>query len=224
MGSLTGDRVVLPEEIERRFAVWRGLGALGLCLLWAWFGFVKDAEVPVLQYLDIAVHEVGHMIFRPFGEFTMLIMGSGTEVLFPFAVGLVFLVWKRDLIATGICWAWSASAAADASRYIADATEGSLALLGGGPDAMGDWERVLGPEHLDKLALADDYAAQVRTMGVLLIVVAFSLVIAGIVWNARKAHALDPARRAPERPRVPTPVRAEPAKPIEPIAPEDMWR
>jgi hypothetical protein len=224
MGSLTGEQVVLPEEIQRRLNVWRSVGALALCALWAWFGFVKEAEVPILQYLDIAVHEVGHMIFRPFGEFTMLIMGSGTEVLFPFVVGLVFLVWKRDLIATGICWAWSASAAADASRYIADATQGSLALLGGGPDAMGDWERVLGLEHLDKLALADDYAARVRTVGLLLVVVAFSLVVAGIVWNQRKAHALDPTRRVPVAPRMHVPVRAKPMKPVQPVAPEDMWR
>ena len=214
MGSLTGDRVVLPEDIQRRLAVWRGVGALGLCALWAWFGFVKDAEVPVLQYLDIAVHEVGHVVFRPFGEFTMLIMGSGTEVLFPFVVGLVLLVWKRDLIATGICWAWSAAAAANAARYIADATQGSLALMGTGPDAMGDWERVLGPEHLDKLALADDYASQVRTAGLLLMAVAFSLVIAGIVWNLQKARSLDPHRRAPVTVRTP----------IEPVAPDDMWR
>ena len=235
MGSLTGDKVVLPVDVQRRLTAYRGAGALVLCALWGWFGFVKDAEVPILQYLDIAVHEVGHMVFRPFGEFTMLIMGSGTEVLFPFVVGLVFLAWKRDLIAAGICWAWSASAAADASRYIADATQGSLALLGAGPDAMGDWERILGPEHLDKLYLADDYAARVRTAGLVLLIVAVALVVTGIVWNLRAVKATDPAEharlklakareRAQRQVRQPRAGGPEPVTSGERATPEDMWR
>lgn len=215
MASLTGTGVTLPEDTQRKLNLVKGVGALLLVALWGWFAFIKDAEVPILQFLDIAVHEIGHKVFSPFGETTMLIMGSGSECFFPFVLGLVFGIWKRDLIAWGICWAWSAGACADAARYIGDATEGSLALLGGGPDALGDWERILGPEHWDKLHLADDYAHNVRTIGLLIWCAALVLVIAGMWLNWRGPSRRREAPAAPSR---------QTAPPTVPMSTEDMWR
>ena len=145
VASKSRNAVPLPENIERRLTLFRAGAALLLCALWGFFAFVKHTEMPVFMFLDIAVHEIGHLLFQPFGELVMLIMGSGWEVAFPFFMGVVFIAWKRDFIAWGVCWAWSANSMADASRYIYDATRGELALLGGtGPDTMGDWERILG--------------------------------------------------------------------------------
>jgi hypothetical protein len=190
--------ITLPDDIQSRLNLWKGAGALGLVFLWGWFGFVKGAEVPVLQFLDVAVHEIGHRVFAPFGEITMLMMGSGSEMLFPLLLGvLVFGVWKRDLIAWGICWAWAAGAFADAGRYMADATQGQMALLGGGgPDAMGDWERIFGPEHWDKLYLADRWAHTVHTWGLLIWFASLGLVLSGIVLNAKKMREAARAARA----------------------------
>jgi hypothetical protein len=190
--------VSLPDDIQFRLTMWKGLGALGLVSLWGWFGFIKGAEVPVLQFLDIAVHEIGHQVFAPLGEVTMLMMGSGSEMLFPLLIGLVvFGLWKRDLIACGICWAWAAGAFADASRYMADATQGQLALLGGtGPDAMGDWERIFGPEHWDKLYLAERWAHNVHTWGVLLWFASLALVLGGVAWNWKKLQDAERAAQA----------------------------
>jgi hypothetical protein len=190
--------VKLPDEIQFRLTMWRGLGALGLVSLWGWYGYIKGAEVPVLQFLDIAVHEIGHRVFAPFGEVTMLMMGSGSEMLFPLVVGLlVFGLWKRDLIAWGICWAWAAGAFADASRYMADATQGQLMLLGGsGPDTMGDWERIFGPEHWDKMYLAARWAHNVHTWGLLVWFASLALVIGGIAWNWKKLQDAERAAKA----------------------------
>ena len=67
-----------------------------------------------------------------------------------------FLIRKRDLVATAVAWGWAASALASAATYIGDADDGRLALLGAtGPDAAGDWERILGVEFFDKVFLAD---------------------------------------------------------------------
>ncbi len=178
----------LPGEIRFRIALWKGVGALGLVALWGWFAFVRNEEVPVLQFLDVAVHEIGHRVFAPFGEVTMLMMGSGSEMLFPLLLGLlVFGLWKRDLVAWAICWAWAAGAFADASRYMADATRGQLALLGGdGPDAMGDWERIFGPEHWDKLYLADRWAHAVRAWGLAIWCAAAGLAIASIALSWKR--------------------------------------
>jgi hypothetical protein len=139
--------VQLPDDIERRLTVYKAACALLLIAAWGWFALVKNDQTPIFVYLNIGVHEIGHVLFRPFGELTMLIMGSGFEVLFPFAVGVVFLIRKRDLVSTAVSWGWSASALASAATYIADADDGRLALLarrGRTPPATGSGSSVSG--------------------------------------------------------------------------------
>ena len=160
------ESVQLPDDVQRRLNALKAVGALGVCAIYGWFAIVKNVQVPVLVFLDIAVHEVGHKVFSPFGNLIMLIMGTGTQILFPFIVGIVFAIWKRDLIAWGICWAWAASAMCDGARYIYDAPRGELMLMGAS-DGLGDWSKILGPEHFDKLYLADRLSAQVRTIGII---------------------------------------------------------
>ena len=209
--------VQLPDDIQRRVNVYKGAGALLLIAVWGWFALVKGDQTPFFVYLNIAVHEVGHVLFRPFGELTMLIMGSGFEVLFPFAVGAFFLLFKRDLVSTAIAWGWAASALASAANYIGDADDGRLALLGAtGPDAAGDWERILGVEFFDKVYLADRIAGTVRTLGFVLWGVALSLALWAIVRNRQLVRAAEANSKAR--------VTAEPRAPLVPIHDEEMWR
>jgi hypothetical protein len=209
--------VKLPDDIERRLTVSKAAGALLLIAVWGWFALVKNDQTPIFVYLNIAVHEIGHVLFRPFGERTMLIMGSGFEVLFPFAVGIVFLIRKRDVVSTAVSWGWSASALASAATYIADADDGRLALLGAtGPDTAGDWERILGERFFDKVYLADSIGATVRTFGFVLWFVALGLAAWVIVRNRRQE------RTAVEvsRPRA----TATTNSPVPALDDEQMWR
>jgi hypothetical protein len=163
------------------------------------------------------VHESGHVLFRPFGELTMLIMGSGFEVLFPLAAGVVFLLRRRDVVASAVCCGWTASALASAATYIADADDGRLALLGAtGPDAAGDWERILGVEFFDKVYLADRIAGTVRSGGFALWGVALCLAVWAVVRNRQLVRAAE----AGPQPRV----TAEPRAPLAPVHDEEMWR
>ena len=209
--------VRLPADIERRLTVYKASGALLLVAVWGWFALVKNDQTPIFVYLNLAVHETGHVLFRPFGELTMLVMGTGFGVLFPFAVGVVFLIRRRDLVSTAVSWGWSASALASAATYIADADDGRLALLGGtGPDTAGDWERILGEQFFDKLYLADSIATKVRTAGYVLWFVALGLAAWVIVRDRLhdRATAETPRPRAIVKPGSPRPV----------IDDEHMWR
>ena len=182
--------VKLPGDIGRRLTVFKAAGSLLLIAVWGWFALVKNDQTPIFVYLNIAVHETGHVLFRPFGELIMLMMGSGFEVLFPFAVGLIFLIRKRDVLSAAVSWGWSASAFASAATYIADADDGRLALLGAtGPDTAGDWERILGEQFFDKVYLADSIAGAVRTFGFVLWFVALGLATWVIVRNRRQERA-----------------------------------
>ena len=210
-------RVELPDDIQARLTVYKAAGALLLIAVWGWFALVKNDQTPIFVYLNIASHESGHVLFRPFGELTMLIMGSGFEVLFPLSVGAVFLLGKRDLVATAVCWGWAASALASAATYIADADDGQLALLGAtGPDAAGDWERILGEEFLDKVYLADSIAGAVRTLGYVLWFVALGVAAWAIVRNRRQEQAaVSIARPA---------ATTTPSSPLAALDDEQMWR
>jgi hypothetical protein len=193
--------VKLPDDIERRLTISKAAGALVLIAVWGCFALVKNDQTPIFVYLNIAVHESGHVLFRPFGELTMLIMGSGFEVFFPFAVGIVFLIRKHDVISTAVSWGWSASALASAATYIADADDGRLALLGGtGPDTAGDWQRILGEQFFDKVYLADSIAGTVRTFGFVLWFVALGLAAWVIVRNRRQERATVEVSRPRPRP------------------------
>jgi len=204
--------VKLPDDLERPVTAYKAASAILLIAVWGWFALVRQDQTPIFVYLNIAVHETGHVLFRPFGELTMLIMGSGFEVLFPLIVGVYFLLRRRDLVAAAICGGWAASALASAATYIADADDGRLALLGAtGPDAAGDWERILGAEFFDKVYLADPIAAKVRLLGFALWFVALGLAFWAIVRSTRR-----PARAAH------APIRR--LAPIEPLDDEQMWR
>jgi hypothetical protein len=209
------ESVQLPNDLQRRLNALKAVGALGICAIYGWFAIVKDTQVPVLVFLDIAVHEVGHKIFSPFGNLIMLIMGTGFQISFPFIIGLVFAAWKRDLIAWGICWAWSANAMCDGARYIFDAPRGDLMLMGGS-DGLGDWSKILGPEHFDKLYLADRLSAQLRTVGIVTWFVAVGLVAFTLVRNLhgnRRAAAAEKMRAI-----------AKPSGALAPVGDVDMWR
>jgi hypothetical protein len=209
------ESVQLPDDIQRRLNAFKAVGALGVCAIYGWFAIVKDVQVPVLVFLDIAVHEVGHKIFSPFGDLIMLVMGTGFQILFPFVVGAVFAVWKRDLISWGICWAWSANAMCDGARYIYDAPRGELMLLGAG-DGLGDWSKILGPEHFDKLHLADRLSAQVRTAGIVTWFVAVGLIVFALVRNVRAGRRDAAAERMS--------ATATPSGMLAPVRDVDMWR
>ncbi len=197
---------VIPDEIQRRLDLWKGTGALLWCAVFGWFALVRAQRVPVFELADVGIHELGHVIFWQLthDELTMLVMGSGTQVLFPLLAGFAFFIVQRNWIALGMCLAWCAEALADTAAYVYDAPRGELALIGFGPigdqdQALGDWARVLGPEHLDKLYLADRWATNLRQLAVLVWIGAVAVVAIGLVktWNGVRQDRREPMHARP---------------------------
>ena len=92
-------------------------------------------------------HEFGHIFFRPFGEFVMLLGGSLFQVLVPLMLGGYFLVKNRDPFAASLMLWWAAAGILDTAPYIYDAWRPQHVLLTGqtgetGPhdfiDTLGD--------------------------------------------------------------------------------------
>ena len=184
---------------------WHYLAVIAFTGVCAWFVFHLEQRPPGLTYMDVAVHEVGHLLFQPFGELTMLMMGSGTQIAFPFALAAFFLAFRHDLLTGSVLLAWAGEACGDAAVYVADAPFGELPLLGGSGE--GDWTRIFGPEHFSRMHLADEYARNLRVVGALLMLAAVGVALAGL-WRLHHPTEL----------RVRRPVAAPP------VSGAEMWR
>jgi hypothetical protein len=82
-----------------------------------------------------------------------------------------------------------------------------------GSAQLGDWARILGPEHFDKLFLAAPIARDVRHVAVFFMLTAFGALAFGVIRNRRKLHELDHG---------PKPT-LEPVE-LSPVTPDEMWR
>lgn len=192
--------VALPLETEQRLRVIAGWAGLLWCALYGWFAVVRGGDVPVLWFMQLAVHEAGHRVFIPFGEYTMSLMGSGSEIVVPLLIGLGCIVWKRNrnLIAAGMCWAVAAGAFVHTAAYIYDAPRGEGILIGG---TESDWLVIL-DRYWDTLYKADIYARWVRTAALLVWLAGVGLVVTGMVLAHRQATAASRPHRSavPSRP------------------------
>ncbi len=140
--------------------------------------------MPVLRWIDLAIHEFGHVATYVFPDLVTAMMGSITQVALPLAISAYFLR-RRELVSGMLCLAWAGTSARDASVYIGDAPYERLPLIGG----MHDWAFALGPEGFDALGSAGAVAGVVRAAGLVMVLAA----VAGCLAR--------PAADRPSRPR-----------------------
>ncbi len=164
--------------------------ALVLLAIWSWFLFgydYRDGEMggSFMHAILLPIHEAGHVLFRPFGEFMMILGGSLFQLLLPLAIGVAFIVKNRDNFGAAIGF-WLASASLlDLSPYIYDALHPQLVLLGGatGADGPHDWIYLL--LRLGQLHHAQHWGAFAHVCGGLLMLGSLGWG-AAILWLQRK--------------------------------------
>ena len=98
--------------------------------------------------VNLPFHEVGHIIFRPFGRFMTSLGGSLTQVCMPFVCFVVFIIKTRDTFAAAFALWWTGQNFIDLAPYINDARALTLPLVGGNtgqtsPYGFHDWEYIL---------------------------------------------------------------------------------
>jgi hypothetical protein len=162
---------------------WQGWAALAWCLALGWCAFGREMRVPLLTFVNLGFHELGHLIMYivPISEVLTAAMGSIMQCLVPLGLAAYFIVWRRDQLASAACLAWAATNFQEAAVYIADAPYQRLELIGG----EHDWAFVLGPDHLDRLDRAHSIAATVRGIGVVVLLAAVAISVASLVRAAR---------------------------------------
>ena len=133
----------------------------------------------------VPIHEFGHVLFMPFGEFLHLLGGSLFQASLPLMLGGVFLVKNRDPFAAAVMLWWSAVAVMDIAPYIYDAKTPQHILLTGrtGDTGAHDFIDVLGILGLLNHAQPIGYAA--HRLGVLMLIASFGWG-AWVVWQQKR--------------------------------------
>jgi len=132
-------------------AVWGRAAALAFFSLWG----LKLSAQPIeaasqsfMHYVNLPMHEAGHIIFSPLGSFMQVLGGTLMQLLMPLVALAALLLQNRDAFGASLAGWWLGENFIDAAPYIGDARAGQLLLLGGvtGRQAPGfhDWSNILG--------------------------------------------------------------------------------
>lgn len=113
----------------------------------------------LLDSVNLAIHETGHLLFAPFGEFLGFLGGTLLQLALP--VAFVVYFWQRaDRHAATVALWWVAQNCWNISVYVRDARTQALPLVGGGEH---DWAYLLG--RLGWLHHDQAIALDVRLLG-----------------------------------------------------------
>jgi hypothetical protein len=120
--------------------VWLYLGYVG------WFQYRDPVDFqPLFTGIDLAIHEGGHLLLRPFGD-AILHAAGGTLAQLAAPVAAMAILWRqRDSFGVTFCLGWLSVNLIEVGVYMADARARELPLVtaeGGGSDAptQHDWE------------------------------------------------------------------------------------
>jgi hypothetical protein len=121
--------------------------------------------------IDLVIHEAGHIVFIPFGDFMRVLGGSLLQCLVPLLFAGEFLRRRNPFGAAFGLW-WFAQNLLDVAVYVNDARAQVLPLLGGvtGRDVPGyhDWHNLLG--RLGWLEADHILARTMQGVGMLLLI------------------------------------------------------
>lgn len=110
----------------------------GLAVLTLWYLATPD-RYHLLDALDLAIHETGHLVFGWGGEVLAALGGTMLQLLIPLAFVVAF--WRRgDRHAASVPLWWAGQNCWNIARYVADARSQALPLVGGGEH---DWAFLL---------------------------------------------------------------------------------
>jgi hypothetical protein len=140
----------LREEAEgwANGRMWIPRALLLLYLLYAEIRFLRDPmSSTMFSGITLAFHEMGHLIFAFMGHFIGSLMGSGTQLLIPIIVMIVF-ARQPDYFGISVGGFWLSFSMFELANYVGDARAMDLPLVGFSDDPEHDWHYLLSTTHL----------------------------------------------------------------------------
>lgn len=145
------------------------------------FYFLSIAYAPMngsfLDLVDLPIHETGHLLFRPFGQFLMVAGGSLFQVVMP-AVFVGYFVWHEKYYSAAIVFFWVGQSILNVFVYAQDAIVMQIVLtsgLTGSEGSFHDWNYLLTETGL--INSTKKVAGLIRLLGTLCIITASVLAV-----------------------------------------------
>ena len=160
----------VPEEVNPG-AVYARAALLAVIALYG--AYLATLDIPsgeiwgtLMHYPIIVIHEFGHVLFMPFGEFLHIAGGTLTQIGMPLVFGGILLWKNRDPFAAAVMLWWAAVAVLDVAPYVYDAYQPQHILLSGrtGDEGSHDFVDILG--DLGVLNKAQPIGYGVRAFGI----------------------------------------------------------
>jgi hypothetical protein len=154
-----------------RLAVALGLGV---------YGFIRlrnPEHWDLLDDVNLAIHEAGHIFVQPLGETLVVLGGSLLQVIVPMLF-IGYFLRQRETFSASVVAAWLGASLCNVALYIGDARAQVLPLLGG-ENVIHDWWYLL--TEWDLLDHDLGIARWVRIAGAL----SFALAVLGTALSVR---------------------------------------
>lgn len=123
---------------------WRAL--ILLVFIRQWMNHLSDPLYSgYFSGLNLGLHEGGHLLFQPLGEWMSVAGGTITEVAAPIIAAVLFFR-QPDFFAVAVCGGWLSEVLFEVATYMGDATtlELDIVTVGGGePLTPNDWRYLL---------------------------------------------------------------------------------
>jgi hypothetical protein len=98
--------------------------------------------------ITLAFHEMGHLLFLPFGRTLTFLGGSIMQLFVPTAAAIYLLLRQRDWFGLSVGGAWLGYSQWEMATYMADAVKEELGLVGFSGNPEHDWNTLFGQWHL----------------------------------------------------------------------------
>ena len=122
----------------------------------------------LIDGVNLIIHEAGHIIFSPFGEFMMIAGGSLFQVIMP-ALFVGYFWYNNKYYSAALVLFWVGQSILNVSVYAGDSLALQLPLLGG-QDSIHDWNYLL--SSLNLLTATAKVAGVIRLLGTMVIALA----------------------------------------------------
>ena len=136
-------------------------------LYFLWCAY-EPSQWHLIDGVDLVIHESGHIVFSPLGEFLMIAGGSLFQVIMP-ALFVGYFWYHGKYYSAALVLFWVGQSILNVSVYAGDSIKLELPLLGG-QDSMHDWNYLL--TSLNMLPATAKVAGALRLLGTLVIVIA----------------------------------------------------
>lgn len=145
--------------------------AVLLTIYFLWIAYAP-MQGSFLDFVDLPIHETGHLLFRPLGEFMMIAGGSLFQVIFPL-VFVGYFIWHEKYYSAAIVLFWVGQSILNVWVYASDAVVMQLVLTSGFTGTEGsfhDWNYLLTETGL--IASTKTVAGIIRFVATLTIIAA----------------------------------------------------